>query len=104
MSDGTQDQPVALLVADADIQSGVWRTDPRGLSTDSFVLQGGDPWGFYTDHAFNLSQADGVYVFAESVPEPGSAALLATGLTLALVAYRRQRLIPGAVGISSPSE
>ncbi len=75
---GTED--VDLLVADRDIQSGVYLTDPFGLVTDSFVLQGGDPWGFDTPNAFKLSQADGTYTFSQPAPEPGSALLLATGL------------------------
>jgi len=68
------------LVADADIHSGVVRTDPFGLSSDSFVLQGGDPWGFDPGDTYEMSQANGVYTFAQAVPEPGSAPLLMSGL------------------------
>jgi hypothetical protein len=97
MSDGVQDQPVSFLVADADIQSGVWRTDRYGLASDSFVLQGGDPWGFDTGFDFGISQADGVYVLAataspiivQSAPEPASADLLMTGLMLTLCLRHR---------------
>ncbi len=90
MSDGPLSETVNLLVADADIHSGVVRTDTHGLTTDSFVLQGGDPWGYQNDDAFALSQADGVYAFTQPVPEPGSAAILATALTAAVIGRRRR--------------
>ncbi len=90
VSDGISSQPVSLLVADADIHSGVPRTDGFGLTSDSFVLQGGDPWGFDAGAGFALGQANGVYTFAAAVPEPRTFALLATGLGL-LAAQRRGR-------------
>lgn len=107
MSAGPLAQAVALLVADADIHSGVARTDGFGLTSDSFVLQGGDPWGFQTADAFALSQAPGVAVLAgalaapvlapgpppvlatETVPEPGSASILVSGLVIAAISRRR---------------
>jgi hypothetical protein len=89
MSDGPLSEAVDLLVADADIHSGLARIDTHGLTTDSFVLQGGDPWGFQNDDAFALSQADGVYAFTQPVPEPGSAPMLASALTVVVIARRR---------------
>jgi hypothetical protein len=89
MSDGPLSENVDLVVADANIHSGVPRTDQHGLTSDSFVLQGGDPWGFQNDDAFALSQADGVYAFTQPVPEPGSASILATALTVAVIGRRR---------------
>ena len=86
-------EAVDLLVADADIHSGVYRVDPRGLITDSYVLQGGDPWGFDVGDRFELSQARGGFVFHETVPEPSSVALLA----VPLVALRFRRALRGAV-------
>jgi len=80
LSDGIGAEAVDLLIGDADIHSGVWRTDSRGLSSDSFVLQGGDPWGFDSGNGFAMSQADGVYVFSQAVPEPGSLGLMAAAL------------------------
>jgi hypothetical protein len=71
-----------LLVADADIHSGV---HGFGLTSDSFVLQGGDPWGFQTGDAFALRQVDGFYIFAQPVPEPGSALIMVAALTIAAV-------------------
>jgi hypothetical protein len=88
MSDGPLAETVALLAADADIHSGVPRTDGFGLTSDSFVLQGGDPWGFQNSDAFALSQADGVYTFIQSVPEPGPAPILAVAVTITAI-YRR---------------
>jgi hypothetical protein len=85
-----------LLVADADIHSGVPRTDGFGLTSDSFVLQGGDPWGFQNSDAFALSQADGVYPFIQPVPEPGSAAILAAAVTITAIRRRSAFRSPAA--------
>lgn len=89
VSDGTFSEPVDLLIADRDIHSGIPRTDPFGLVSDSFVLQGGDPWGFNNADTYALAQAYGVAVLSEPAPEPSSLALLATAGTLLLCAYRR---------------
>jgi hypothetical protein len=78
VSDASSFDAVSLLVADRDIHSGVWRTDQYTLTSDSFVLQGGDPWGFDTGVAFAASLAPGTYVFAQSAPEPCSLVLLTT--------------------------
>jgi hypothetical protein len=92
MSNGAVSEAIDLLVADRDIQSGVDRTDQYGLTSDSFVLQGGDPWGFQNVDSYALSLADGVYTFSETVPEPGSFALLAAGLCALLLRHgARQR-------------
>ena len=90
VSAGSEIQAVNLSVADADIHSGVVRLDPRGLWTDSFVLQGGDPWGFDAGDAFELSQAPGRFVFQQAAPEPAGFALLALPVA-ALIALRRRR-------------
>jgi hypothetical protein len=88
VTDGLLSQAVSLLVADADIHSGVFRVDPFGLTSDSFVLQGGDPWGFDPGDDYELGQANGLYVFAQTVPEPGSAVILAAGLLLVTCLHR----------------
>jgi hypothetical protein len=80
-----------LFVADADIHSSERRIDPRGLASDSFVRQGGDPWGFDIGADFELSQANGVYVFSQPAPEPRSASLLVIGMTAAALCSRLQR-------------
>jgi hypothetical protein len=80
VSNAAESGALNLLVADSDIHSGVSRTDSFGLTSDSFVLQSGDPWGFDTVNTFALSQADGVSVFSGTVPEPGSAQSLAVGV------------------------
>ena len=87
---GGDTEAVDLLVADADIHSGVVRVAPSGLQTDSFVLQGGDPWGFDPGDAFELSQARGNFVFAQAAPEPGGLAI--ASLPLALLAVLRRRV------------
>ncbi len=87
--DGTFDGvPVLLSVNDGDIHSGVSRTDGFGLTSDSFVLQGGDPWGFDTGPAFALTQANGHFIFQGQVAEPSTAGLF--GLA-ALAFYHRRR-------------
>jgi hypothetical protein len=91
MSSGPLTEAVSLLAADRDIHSGVPRTDGFGLTSDSFVLQGGDPWGFQNDDAFALSQADGLYVFDQPVSEPACASILAGGVILAAAVRRRFR-------------
>jgi type II secretory pathway pseudopilin PulG len=93
VSNNAGSETVSLLVADRDIQSGVWRTDSYGLSSDSFVLQGGDPWGFDTGSTFALSQANGVYVFSQPAPapEPGSLGLVAAALAAFAAARGMQR-------------
>ena len=89
VSSGSGTEAVDLAVADADIHSGVVRRAPSGLLTDSFVLQGGDPWGFDTGDAFELSQAQGAYVFQQAVPEPGGLAFLAVPISLLVLRRRR---------------
>jgi hypothetical protein len=93
---GMTSTPVDLTVADRDIQSGVWRTDQYGLSSDSFVLQGGDPWGFADSTPYALTLASGVYTFGQppqevsDVPiwEPGALSLLLIGAG-AIALWRR---------------
>ena len=86
---GALTEAISLAVADADIHSGMVRLDPLGLLTDSFVLQGGDPWGFDTGDAFESSQAQGTFVFQQAAPEPAGLALF--GLPLAALIARRRR-------------
>ena len=86
---GALTEAISLAVADADIHSGIVRLDPLGLLTDSFVLQGGDPWGFDTGDAFEGSQAQGIFVFQQAAPEPAGLALF--GLPLAALIARRRR-------------
>ena len=100
MSDGSGYEPVNLMVADSDIHSGLTRTDSYGLTSDSFVLQGGDPWGFDTGDPYELGQADGVYIFAEAVPEPSSLTGLAAALVLS--AAQRRRSVKHLTPIASP--
>ncbi len=89
LGNGTVSENVALQVADADIHSGVFRTDRYGLTSDSFVLQGGDPWGFDSGSAYGLSQTYGTYTFEQNVPEPAPWMLLALPL-LGMLAVRRR--------------
>ena len=61
---GSISSELHLEVFDADVHSGVLRTNPFGVSTDAYVLQGGDPYGRDTGDAYELSQADGVYTWS----------------------------------------
>src|SRR3954454_116516 len=92
LTDGTNTQPFNLLVADRDIHSGVWLAylvkDWPVRWSDSFVLQGGDPWGWDTDKSISTSLAHGIYQVSGTVAEPGSLATLAAAL-LALAPARR---------------
>ena len=93
VTNGNASEVVSLLVADADIHSGVVRTDPRGLESDSFVLQGGDPWGFDSGDAFELSQANGTFVFYEAVIEPRGLIILLVPLLALYLGHQRQRVL-----------
>ena len=83
-------------IYDSQIRSGVFATNPFGVSLDNYVLQGGDPQGRDTGDNFEESQAPGRFVWAALptgvVPEPGSMALVAAALlALASVRGRRRR-------------
>jgi hypothetical protein len=80
VTNGITTEPVSLEVADANIQSGVYRTDQYGLISDSFVLQGGDPWGFANATTYALTLADGSVTLTQSISEPAGLALLILGL------------------------
>lgn len=89
-------EAVALSVNDADIHSGVARTGCDGVSSDSYVMQGGAPTGCDNGDAFETTQADGNFRFFEApttgaVPEPGSIMLLGTTLSMLGLAGRRRR-------------
>jgi len=103
ISDGTDSEAVLLQVFDSDIHSGVTRNthaSPSGLSSppdvfsDSYVLQGGDPFGGDTGDDFEVTQADGHYQFFEAagngVPDVGGTAQLLFAGAAAVTWLRRQ--------------
>src|SRR5579884_1585224 len=84
-----------LSVFDSNIHSGVPRVSPcDGLLSDSYVLQGGSPTGCDNQDAFETTQAFGQFTFLErtTVPEPGSMALMTTGLVWVMGMVRRKYL------------
>lgn len=84
---GNESEPIKIAVQDLDLHSGVFQTDPHGLRTDNFVLQGGDPFGFDNGDDFELGQAWGHATLAGViVPEPAGTWLFALALTALLPA------------------
>ena len=67
---------VNLSVFDKDIHSGVSRS-ANGTLSDSYVLQGGDPFGGDTGDGFETTQAPGHFEFFEA-PAPASTPLPAS--------------------------
>jgi len=65
---GSASEGVNLSVYDKDIHSGVFQTNPFGLTLDNYVLEGGDPFGRSTGHLYEVAQAPGHYTFAEAAP------------------------------------
>ena len=85
--------PVKVAAADLDIHSGVFRVDPNGLTTDNFVLQGGDPFGFDNGDAFELSQAWGHLSLTGVVGVPAPPVLPILGAALAWLVRSRHRVL-----------
>jgi hypothetical protein len=54
-------EAVNLSVFDRDVHSGIFRTNPFGVSLDNYVLQGGDPVGRDTGDGFETTQTPGFF-------------------------------------------
>ena len=77
------DTGLNFFIHDADVHSGVFRVSPcDGISTDAFVMQGSSPTGCDNGDGFETTAAEGSLTLTNEVttPEPGSLALLGTGL------------------------
>jgi len=81
---------VNLSVYDSQIQSGSYRWTGTSWS-DSYVLQGGDPYGNDTGDGFEVTQAPGFYTWSNfaNTPEPATFVLFGT-LIGAAILRRRQ--------------
>jgi hypothetical protein len=100
VTNGSSNEGVNLSVSDANIHSGVFRV-ANGTNSDSYVLQGGDPFGGDTGDGFEVTQAQGHFRFFEqAVATPLPAALPLMGTVLGggyLVSlFRRRRKPAGA--------
>ena len=85
-----------LSVDDIDVHSGVFRTNPFGVTLDNFVLEGGDSLGRDTGDAFEETQAAGHFRFAErgpdsGAPEPATWAMMLMGFLGAGASLRSAR-------------
>ena len=87
VTDGVNTDSLNLTVYDGDVHSGSFRTNPFGVLVDSYVLQGGDPFGRDTEDAFEVSQAAGHFNWSV-IPAPS--AVGAFGL-FAVTGLRRRR-------------
>ena len=72
--DGTATQngsseSIALTVFDKDVHSGVVRY-PFGTASDSYVFQGGDPYGRDTGDDFEVTQAPGSHTWSGVIAPP----------------------------------
>jgi hypothetical protein len=98
VTDGVNTQAVGLSVNDADIHSGAPRTNPFGVTLDSYVLQGGDNLGRDTGDGYEETQASGHFEFFDAgpsaTPEPASMTLFGIGaLGMAGYAWRRRKVV-----------
>ncbi|NBT47811.1 MAG: DUF5011 domain-containing protein, partial [Actinobacteria bacterium] len=59
-------EAVSLSVYDKDIHSGSPRTNRFGVTTDAYVLQGGEPYGRDNGDDYEVTQAHGFYYFEGS--------------------------------------
>jgi len=86
ISDGAKGGDIKIAMQDLDAATGMTLTDPNGLKTYSFVLQGGDPYGQYNGDAWELGLGQGHVTLAgvAAMPEPGSGLGFALMLTLLL--------------------
>ena len=90
---------MSLSIFDRDVHSGVPRKNPFGEVVDSYVLQGGDPFGRDTGDSFETTQAPGHFEFFEvptvpsAIPEPASFLLLGTGMAfIGFAAWRKKKI------------
>jgi hypothetical protein len=72
---GANSAPVSLSIFDKDIHSGVFQTNPFGVSLDNYIMQGGDPFGRDTFDDFEVSQAPGHFQFTSGLSELSDAHL-----------------------------
>ncbi len=97
VTQGANSQAVGLFIYDKDVHSGVFNL-AAGVPSDSYVLQGGSPFGVDTTDAFEVTdpasttvhQSPGHWQWVQAVPEPQDYALMALGL-VGIAAIRRRK-------------
>jgi len=78
---GFDDCQIDFAIHDKDIHSGVFATNPFGVTLDNYILQGGDPYGRDTFDTFEVAQAHATFTVGCGVPDVGSSlTLLGSGL------------------------
>ena len=85
---------INFSIFDKDVHSGVFKTNPFGVTLDNYILQGGDPIGRDTGDDFEVNQAPATFRIASrtsSVPDAGNSITL-LGAGLVGVTLLRKRL------------
>ena len=77
---GLDSEAFSASIFDKDIHSGVFRTNPFGVTLDNYILQGGDSLGRDTGDDYEVTQEHGHFRFSNRIPEPASLALFGLGV------------------------
>lgn len=92
---GVDSAAAAHSIFDKDIHSGVFRTNPFGVTLDNYIMQGGDPFGRDTGDDYEVAQTPAAFHWAHSVqgsvPEPSLVVLALSVLSGGLISLRRRK-------------
>jgi hypothetical protein len=76
---------------DSQFHSGVFRTNPFGITLDNYVIQGGDPFGRDTVDPYETTQAPGIIKVECPTPEPSTFAIAGLSALLCLGCTRMRK-------------